>query len=151
MTLARLFSRCLSTPCLSRLARCQSTASCSSTPIEKIIIDNIKVSFIPQPQVLVYHHPPPRMLKKKSTGPISVAMYMRLCLSHPTHGYYMNASNHVFGYQGDYITSPEMSQVFGEVHSYFLFVQHKPHKIYPSSSLEYGSCRNGHMPVVLRI
>lgn len=40
---------------------------------------------------------------------------MNLCLSHPTHGYYMDPSNPVFGPRGDFITSPEISQVFGEV------------------------------------
>ncbi len=41
--------------------------------------------------------------------------YMNLCLSHPTDGYYMNPANAVFGKRGDFITSPEISQVFGEV------------------------------------
>jgi NADH dehydrogenase [ubiquinone] 1 alpha subcomplex assembly factor 7 len=40
---------------------------------------------------------------------------MQLCLSHPKHGYYINPSNPVFGSRGDFITSPEISQVFGEV------------------------------------
>jgi NADH dehydrogenase [ubiquinone] 1 alpha subcomplex assembly factor 7 len=40
---------------------------------------------------------------------------MQLCLAHPTHGYYMNPSHPVFGTSGDFITSPEISQVFGEV------------------------------------
>jgi NADH dehydrogenase [ubiquinone] 1 alpha subcomplex assembly factor 7 len=51
----------------------------------------------------------------KATGPISFATYMQLCLSHPTEGYYMNPTNPVFGARGDFITSPEISQVFGEV------------------------------------
>lgn len=46
---------------------------------------------------------------------MSVSTYMQLCLAHPTHGYYMNPANPVFGKQGDFITSPEISQVFGEV------------------------------------
>ena len=49
------------------------------------------------------------------TGPMSFATYMQLCLSHPSHGYYMNPANAVFGTRGDFITSPEISQVFGEV------------------------------------
>jgi len=67
------------------------------TKVEKIILDNIK-----------------------ATGPISFASYMQLCLSHPTDGYYMNPSNAVFGSRGDFTTSPEISQVFGEVCSSIL-------------------------------
>ena len=40
---------------------------------------------------------------------------MQLCLGHPTHGYYTNPEHPVFGTRGDFITSPEISQVFGEV------------------------------------
>lgn len=40
---------------------------------------------------------------------------MTLCLQHPTLGYYTTRT--VFGKEGDFITSPEISQVFGEVRS----------------------------------
>lgn len=42
-----------------------------------------------------------------------LAMFMKSCLSNPSFGYYMKQD--VFGRQGDFITSPEVSQVFGEV------------------------------------
>lgn len=46
-------------------------------------------------------------------GPITVAEYMELALGHPEHGYYMKGDP--FGIEGDFITAPEISQVFGEL------------------------------------
>jgi NADH dehydrogenase [ubiquinone] 1 alpha subcomplex assembly factor 7 len=47
------------------------------------------------------------------SGPISLETYMMLALAHPAHGYY--ASRMPLGAQGDFITAPEISQMFGEL------------------------------------
>lgn len=54
----------------------------------------------------------------RHNGPLSVTDYFALCLADPEYGYYK--TREPFGQAGDFITAPEVSQLFGEMLGIFL-------------------------------
>ncbi|KAJ1896818.1 hypothetical protein LPJ66_003757 [Kickxella alabastrina] len=84
-----------------------------------------------------------------STGPISIAKYMQTALISPVGGYYTRGQ--VFGRSGDFVTSPEISQMFGEIMAVW-YVLHwemlgRPEK---TSFMELGPGRGTLMADMLR-
>lgn len=54
----------------------------------------------------------------RASGPVSVTDYFALCLADPEHGYYK--TREPFGRGGDFVTAPEVSQLFGEMIGIFM-------------------------------
>lgn len=87
----------------------------------------------------------------RQNGPISVTDYFALCLADPEHGYYQ--TREPFGTGGDFITAPEVSQLFGEMIGIFLvhaWQKHRAHKG-PIRIAEIGPGRGTMMTDMLRV
>ncbi len=85
-----------------------------------------------------------------ATGPISVTDYFSLCLADPEHGYYK--TREPFGQSGDFITAPEISQLFGEMIGIFLVQAWQRHgEPTPVNIAEIGPGRGTMMADILRV
>ena len=78
-----------------------------------------------------------------------MADYMAQCLFHPEHGYYRKPTP--FGTQGDFITAPEVSQMFGELTAIWIIdVWQKMGHPAPFNLCELGPGRGTWMDDILR-
>lgn len=82
-------------------------------------------------------------------GPIKVSTYMHIALQDPKDGYYQTKLP--FGQKGDFITAPEISQLFGEIIGVFLLKNWQSQKPKaPLSLAEIGPGRGTLMQDILR-
>lgn len=84
-------------------------------------------------------------------GPISVTDYFALCLADPEYGYYQTRDP--FGRGGDFVTAPEVSQLFGEMIGIFLVHAWEKH-LRPRRNVriaEIGPGRGTMMADILRV
>ncbi len=86
----------------------------------------------------------------RANGPMSVTDFFALCLADPEHGYYQ--SREPFGRDGDFITAPEISQLFGEMIGIFLVHAWQRHGMPANPRLvEVGPGRGTMMADILRV
>ena len=82
------------------------------------------------------------------TGPMRISDYMNICLLHPKFGYY--SKKDPFGTKGDFVTAPEISQVFGELLGLCLAQNWLDQGMPPFALVEAGPGRGTLMADILR-
>lgn len=90
------------------------------------------------------------LIKKiKRDGPITMADYMHECLYNPQFGYYQ--TRNPIGAAGDFITAPEVSQLFGELIGIWLLdLWQRSDQTAPLNLVEFGPGQGTMMADILR-
>lgn len=83
-------------------------------------------------------------------GPMNVTDFFSLCLADPEHGYYK--TRQPFGRTGDFVTAPEVSQLFGEMLGVYIVHAWQRHGTLANARLvEIGPGRGTMMTDILRV
>ena len=82
-------------------------------------------------------------------GPMRLDRYMSLCLMHPEFGYYTRRDP--FGTKGDFVTAPEVSQMFGEMIGLWLAQVWQDQNLGPTTLVELGPGRGTLIADILRV
>ncbi|CAF1665886.1 unnamed protein product [Rotaria magnacalcarata] len=88
-------------------------------------------------------------IRIKSGGPITIADFMREALLNPKDGYYTR--HEVFGKKGDFITAPEISQIFGELLAVWVMHEHSSSGNNAMQLVELGPGRGTLMKDIIRV
>jgi NADH dehydrogenase [ubiquinone] 1 alpha subcomplex assembly factor 7 len=87
--------------------------------------------------------------KIKVNGPMTIESYMECCLYDSEYGYYINSNP--IGLSGDFITAPEISQMFGEIIGLWVFDSWKKFNNNNISIIELGPGKGTLMSDILRV
>ena len=80
---------------------------------------------------------------------ITLSEFMHIVINHQEYGYYAN-QEHIFGNIGDFITAPEISQLFGEMIGIWLIQQWQQANCRPIHLIELGPGRGILLDDILR-